>query len=139
MKNYLLSLATEKPWIIPKEKNVVTDLSNEERVQQIVLEKMLENTHEEIPYIADIQCTSIENMNDKRMKINVDIFVDTSPQVRIVVGQQGRTLVKIRQAASEVLEEIFDKQVLLFLWIKKRGKLEVETRPEDGKSAHSYS
>ena len=106
---------------VPKEQGS-TPLSVEERVEQIVLEMLLDHTHEEIPYIADIECFAIKHENDpKRARIDVNIFVDTGAQERIIVGQQGRTLVKIRAAAVEALEPILNKRVLLFLWVKSRG------------------
>jgi len=122
LKNYLISLAQPKEWIVPKDQGSVTLLTTEERVEQIVLEMLLDHTHEEIPYIADIECFAIKHENDpKRARIDVNIFVDTGAQERIIVGQQGRTLVKIRAAAVEALEPILNKRVLLFLWVKSRG------------------
>lgn len=119
IKNYLISIAPIKPWTITKEEGP-TNLSDEERVQEMILEMLMENTHEEIPYISEIICKSIETINEKRMKINVDILVNSSSQQRIIIGQQGRTLVKIRQAAVQELEKIFNKEILLFLWINVR-------------------
>lgn len=119
LKNYLISLAKQKEWIIPSgEGNTL--LTNEERVEQIVLEMLLDHTHEEIPYIADIECTSIKPATQTRLRIDVSIKVNTGAQERIIVGHQGRTLVKIRSAAVDVLEKIFKKDVLLFLWVTKR-------------------
>ena len=122
LKNYLLSSALFKPWIIPKEKKKITNMTMEERVNEVILEKMLDNTHDEIPYIAEIICTSIKNLSSSRAKIDVDILVDSPAQQRIVVGHQGRTLVKIRQSAAEELEKILNTQIILYLWIKQRGK-----------------
>lgn len=121
IKNYLISIAPFKPWII-EDKAASTDMREEERVEQMVLESLMENTHEEIPYIAQIFCTSINKLNEQKLRIDVDIMVDSASQQRIIVGQQGRTLVKIRQASVEQLEKIFKKEVILFLWIKQRGK-----------------
>lgn len=120
LKNYLISISDMKPWTLQKEAGCSL-LSPEERVEQIILEKMLDHTHEEIPYIADITCRDIENLSTSRLKIEVDIQVDTSGQQRIVVGHQGRTLVKVRQASVEALETIFKKQVILYLWVNLRG------------------
>ena len=166
LKNYLISLARPRVWLVPKGQGP-TLLSLEERVEQIVLEMLLDHTHEEIPYIADVECISIKgstvrdkrvrdsnsssnrnNKNDnissnnnndnngndndnnsignsdtakkKSLRIDVNIWVDTGAQERIIVGQQGRTLVKIRAAAVDALEKILDRRVILFLWAKRR-------------------
>ena len=133
LKNYLISISQLKPWVIPKnqkqlapqglnlEANAVTNLSLEERVEEIVLEAMMEHTHEEIPYIADIACKSISNLTPTRLRIDIDIRVDSPSQQRIIVGQQGRTLLKIRSSASEILERAIGKQVILYLWVLLRA------------------
>jgi GTP-binding protein Era len=127
LKNYLISLSRPKEWVIPKDKGN-TLLTPQERVEQIVLEMLLDHTHEEIPYVADIECLSLKPAapgSTTRLRIDVNIIVDTGSQERIIVGHQGRTLVKIRASAVEVLEEILGKDVLLFLWVKSReGKNE---------------
>jgi GTP-binding protein Era len=132
LKNYLISISQSKPWMIPRDqkslgpkgieigKGAVTNMSLEERVEEIILEAMMENTHEEIPYIADIVCKSISHLTSTRLRIDIDIKVDSSSQQRIIVGHQGRTLVKIRSAASEVLEQIIGKQIILYLWVVLR-------------------
>lgn len=125
MKNYLLSLATERSWVIRPEKGK-TSLTPFERVQEIILEKLLDHTHEEIPYVAEIVCKSISPLTNTRDRIDVDIVVGTKSQQRIVVGHQGRTLVKIRQAATDVLEGIMKKDIILFLWVKVRIEMEDE-------------
>lgn len=87
MKNYLLSLAECKPWILGADEGV-SDLSTKERVEQMILEKLLHHVHEEIPYIADIECTSIVNINmhHTRVKIDTNIWVDSHRQQKILVG-----------------------------------------------------
>lgn len=118
--NYLISIAEFKPWIIPRDAGVITDLSHEERIEEMILQTLMEHTHEEIPYIADVECKSIERLTDRRIKVEVDIRVDTPSQQKIVIGQHGRTLVKIRQSASENLEAILEKEVILYLWVNLR-------------------
>lgn len=121
LKNYLLSIAQPKPWVLPPAGGP-TDLSNEERVEEMVLQMLMDHTHEEIPYIAEIECTSIKPLTEMRVEIDVNIFVDSGSQKRIIIGQNGRTLVKVRQDAVRELEQIFGVQVILQLWVKVRGK-----------------
>ena len=131
LKNYLLASAKPKEWVIPPSgKTVATNVSDEERVEEMVREMLLDHTHEEIPYIAGVTCQQIRAMTPKKIRIDVDIYLDNNRQQRIVVGDKGRTLVKIRQTAAEVLEEIFDKTVLLYLWVKVRSKHREENDEE---------
>lgn len=129
LKNYLIAISKPKPWIIgspdtsnDKKTNIVTNMTTEQRIEEIILEFLMENTHEEIPYIADIKCKSIASLSKTRIKIEVDIRVDSHNQLRIVVGQQGRTLVKIRSGASDALEKILGKLVILYLYIIVRDR-----------------
>jgi GTPase len=121
MKNYLLALAKPKPWVIGKDQGV-SDMSEEDIVEEIMREHLLDHTHEEIPYIAGIECKSFSEMTNKKIRIDVDIQVDSHRQQKIVVGEQGRTMVKIRQSAVEAFEKIFDKQVMLYIWVNVRSK-----------------
>lgn len=116
VKNYLIRTAEEKPWLI---RSGHTTLSPEEVVEEMILESMLDHVHAEIPYVADIECTSIEEMNPYKIRVDVNIYLNSSGQARIVVGDKARTLLKIRQSTTEQLEKIYEgKKVLLFLWVK---------------------
>lgn len=118
LKNYLIQNADMKGWLLSPNDGFTT-LSEDERVEEIILEKVLENTHEEVPYAAEVECTDIKTDPKTGTKsIYVDIIVETQGQKKIMIGYQGRTLVKIRQAACQVLETIYDKTVLVFLHIK---------------------
>jgi len=123
LKNYLLSAAKPKEWVIaPNSRNRLTNLPDEERVEEMVREMLLDSTHEEIPYVAGVTCQSVRSMSPTKLRVDVDIFVDNNRQQRIVVGDKGRTLLKIRQTGAEVLETIFGKTVILYLWVKIRSK-----------------
>ena len=123
LKNYLLSLAPIRNWAVPKEFGY-TNMTDEEKVEEMILEMLMLHTHDEIPYIASIECKSISNLNSDRVRIDVNILVNGNAQQRIVIGAQGRTLVKIRQDAVVALEELLEKQVILFLWVKVRNEKE---------------
>ena len=121
ISNYLLSLADLKPWVVPKGGGV-SGLSWQGRVEEMVLESLLDHTHEEIPYICDVVCKSMANLTPTRIKFEVNILVDTPSQQRIIIGQQARTLVKVRQATVASLERIFGKEVILMLWVNLRDR-----------------
>lgn len=112
IKNYLLASSSYKPWILSKERGS-TNMSDAEIVQEIVYEKLLENVHDEIPHSAVVKCTAISEINPTRLLVNVAILVDNDRQKRIVIGQQGRSMLKIRQAASKLLEAILRKDIIL--------------------------
>jgi GTP-binding protein Era len=123
LKNYLYSIAKPKPWLLTKDQGI-TDMTDMEKVEEVVLEAMLDHTHEEIPYIAGIECTTVNQLDSRKVRIDVNISVDNPRQQKIVIGHQGRTLVKVRQSAADIIErEMFaDKTVLLYIWVNVRSK-----------------
>lgn len=127
LKNYLLRIAKPKPWLLAADKGH-TDLTMTEQVEEIVLEMMLNHTHEEIPYIAGIECTEIKELSSKIVRVDVTISLDNSRQRKIVIGQHGRTLCKIRQGCANILERLMPgKIVLVFLNITVRTKKNIKT------------
>lgn len=126
IKNYLLAISDVKPWVLEEDEGV-SGVGINTRVEEMVLEQLLQFTHEEIPYIAEVECVSIKKItrDGGRLEVNVNIWVDTPGQQRIIVGAQGRTLVSVRQGAVLDLESIFKKQIILKLWVKLRNGKEV--------------
>lgn len=129
VKNYLLSLAKHKPWII-SEGEGVSDLSEEEIVEEMIRENLLDHVHEEIPYIAGVRCQTIQEMSPTKIKIEVEILVDNNRQQKIVVGDKGRTLLKIRQSTCDLLEKRFEKTILLYIWVNVRSKNGARDEPD---------
>ena len=133
--NYMLSVAPIRKWIVPKEKGV-TDMSQEERVEEIVLENLMLHTHDEIPYIAGVKCKPIKPIGtdkfNKKLRVDVNIYVNSPSQQRIVVGHQGRTMVKIRQESADLLENIFNvSTVILYIWVKVRDPRKEDDEDEE--------
>lgn len=106
--------------MLPEEAGV-TDLSEEERVEQIVLEKLMSHVHEEIPYKAEVVCNSVEH-GINSIICRVDVTLDSTRHRKVVIGHQGRTMLKIRQAACQDLEEIFKQTTLIQFDFKVRKK-----------------
>ena len=85
LKNYLISISLTKPWKIPRERGV-TDMTDHERVQQIVYETLLDQSHDEVPYNAEIKCTQIFDLSPSKLKIDVDITVESDRHQKILIG-----------------------------------------------------
>lgn len=132
LKNYLIQIADMKPWLLSSEEGI-TDMTDEQRVEEIVMEKLMMNVHDEIPYTAEIECTDIEH-SAHHVKVNVAIILEANRQQKIVLGHQGRTMLKIRQDTSAELEKIYNnKTVLVFFDIKsKKGKNNASTASSSG-------
>lgn len=84
---------------------------------ELVREKLLQNTIEEIPHSITCHCTNIEYKKDI-VNINVDIIVDRPGIKKIIIGSGGEMLKKIGSLARKDLEEMLDKKVYLELYVK---------------------
>ena len=97
--------------------DTVTNRSLEFMVSEIVREKILRTTSEEIPY--SVTCVTTKFVKDKTNRIiNVDIIVDRDSLKKIIIGKQGQKLKKIGIEARKDLEQILDAKVYLELYVK---------------------
>lgn len=109
--------------------DIVTEESMRDVTEEIVREKILLNTSDEIPHSVAVKVESyVEEENID--KISVSIFCETKSQKGILIGKGGSMLKKIGTEARQELETIADKKVYLELnvkvekdWRKKQSTL----------------
>ena len=97
--------------------DVITSSSVPFMAGELVREKLLQNTQEEIPHSITCHCTNIEYKKDI-VNINVDIIVDKPGIKKIIIGAGGEMLKKIGSLARKDLEEMVGKKVYLELYVK---------------------
>lgn len=95
----------------------VTDQSMRAISQEIIREKILTNTHEEIPHSVAVNIDKYEE-STKITRISASVYVDQDSQKGIIIGAQGQMLKKIGTEAREELEKIVDNKVFLELFVK---------------------
>lgn len=99
------------------EDDLVTSNSIRFMVGEIVREKLLHVTIEEVPHSLTCQCVSFNEKNDI-VHINVDIIVDRDSIKKIVIGKNGDRLKQIGSLARKEIEELVGKKVYLELFVK---------------------
>ncbi len=97
--------------------DVITSSSLPFFASELVREKILQNTEDEIPHSVTCYCTNIENKKDI-VNINVDIIVDKQNIKKIIIGAGGEMLKLVGTLARKDLEEMLGKQVYLELYVK---------------------
>lgn len=97
--------------------DVITSSSVPFMASELVREKLLQNTEEEIPHSITCHCTNIEYKKDI-VNINVDIIVDKPNIKKIIIGANGEMLKKVGILARQDLEEMLGKRVYLELFVK---------------------
>lgn len=97
--------------------DVVTEETMRDVAQEIIREKILLNTSDEIPHAVAVK---IENYfeQDDIDKIYATIYCETKSQKGILIGKGGNLLKKIGTDARLELEKIVDKKVFLGLEVK---------------------
>lgn len=97
--------------------DIVTSSSLTFMAGELVREKLLQNTKEEIPHSITCHCTKIEEKKGI-MNVSVDIIVDKPNIKKIIIGAGGEMLKKVGIAARVDLEELMQKKVYLDLYVK---------------------
>lgn len=111
IKNYL----TDN--IIYYDDNTITNTSMNFMVGELVREKILNLTNDEIPH--SITCaTSYYKDKGSIVDIFVDIIIDRDSLKKIIIGKQGSMLKNIGILARRDIEKLLGKQVYLELFVK---------------------
>lgn len=97
--------------------DVVTEETMRDVASEIIREKILINTKEEIPHSVAVLIEKYEE-TDKIDRIYASIYCETSSQKGILIGKGGSMLKKIGTEARLELEKIVEKKVYLELNVK---------------------
>ena len=111
----ILALLPESPGFY--EKDQLTDKPEKFFVSEIIREKILTSYKKEIPYSVEVVVESFKD-EEKIIKIRAEIFVIRDSQKGIIIGHQGKALKKVGTEARKDMEEFFQKQVFLELFVK---------------------
>ena len=111
----IMSYLPEGELLYPED--VVTEESMRAIVEEIVREKILLNTKEEIPHSVAIKVEKYEE-TDEIDRIYANIYCEHKSQKGILIGKGGSLLKKIGTDARLDLEKIVEKKVFLSLQVK---------------------
>jgi GTPase len=111
----LVRILPEGPAYFPEGKT--TDLPLEARVAELVREKALAATREEVPHAISVE---VEEVEDGFVRAN--LYVETQSQKGIVVGKEGRMIKAIGTEARTEIERLLGGDVFLELRVKVRPK-----------------
>jgi GTPase len=94
-----------------------SDLSLEDQVAELVREKALALTREEVPHAISVE---VEELDDKVARANV--YVETDSQKQIVVGRGGSMVKEIGIRARPEIEHLLGHPVFLDLQVKVKPR-----------------
>ena len=99
------------------DEEATTDQTVREIATEIIREKVLINTREEVPHSIAVVIEKFEE-KDTLNKIIATIYVEHDSQKGIIIGKQGQMLKKIGQSAREEIEKLDERKVFLDLQVK---------------------
>ena len=105
----------EGPAFFPKDQ--LTDKSERFFVNEIIREKILLNYDKEIPYSVEVEVETFKE-EDNLIRIDAVIYCERDSQKGIIIGKAGSALKRVGAMARKDIEEFFQKQVFLQLYVK---------------------
>jgi GTP-binding protein Era len=96
----------------------LTDQSSRVLVAEMVREKILETTGEEIPYVTAVVTERFEQERPNFARIYCAIFVERASQKKIIIGKGAERLRDIGTAARRDIERLLGHKVYLELFVK---------------------
>ena len=115
LRDELVELLPEGPAYFPPDQR--SDLSIEVQVAELVREKALALTREELPHAISVE---VEELDEKVVRANV--YVETESQKQIVVGRGGAIVKEIGTRARPEIEHLLGHPVFLELQVKVKPR-----------------
>jgi GTPase len=115
LRDDLVLLLPEGPALFPRDQQ--TDLTVVERVAEVIREKALHLTRDEVPHALTVE---VEELDGRRVRAFV--LVETESQKGILVGKRGATIREIGTRARPEVEALVGHSVFLELVVKVRPK-----------------
>jgi GTP-binding protein Era len=115
LRDDLVLLLPEGPALFPQDQQ--TDLSLVERIAEVIREKALHLTRDEVPHALTVE---VEELDERRVRAFV--LVETESQKGILVGKRGATIREIGTRARPEVEKLLGNSVFLELVVKVRPK-----------------
>ena len=102
-------------WFFPDD--IITDQPERQIAAEVIREKILRLTNDEIPHGTAVVIEAFEEKKDL-VSIRAEIFCERESHKGILIGKHGATLKKIGTYAREDLEAFLGVKVYLNLWVK---------------------
>lgn len=98
--------------------DMYTDMPMYRIITEVVREKILERTRDEIPHSVAIEIINVTRRDNGKDKFDINIYVERDSQKGIIIGKQGKMLKEIGVEARKEIENLLGIQIYLELWVK---------------------
>ena len=118
LKRHLAASLPIGPWLFPEDQ--LSDASERLIAAEVTREQVFLQLHDEIPYASTVETEQWEDRSDGSVRIQQVIYVQRPSQRAIVLGEGGKRIKSIGARARVELEQLLDRRVHLFLFVKVR-------------------
>ena len=98
--------------------DLITDQLERFMVSEILREKVMDMTEEEIPHSVAVEVNRWEEREDGLISISCNIYIEREGQKAIIIGKSGQLLKAIGSAARIDMEKLLNTKVFLEIWVK---------------------
>jgi len=112
----VLKYIPEGPKLYPDD--IVTDKMERFMAEEIIREKIMEATQEEVPYSSAVEIEQWQVRDDGVIFIQANIYIERDGQKGIIIGNKGSRLKSIGTKARHDIEGLLGTRVFLELWVK---------------------
>ncbi|MEC4558948.1 MAG: GTPase Era ['Conium maculatum' witches'-broom phytoplasma] len=118
LKEKILSLIEEGPLYF--DNTMVTNVTEQEMISELVREKILYHVHEEVPHACAVAVEDMRPMEEdpSMLEISVLILVEKPSQKKILIGSKGEKIKRIGTEARKDINCTLNKRIHLNIWIK---------------------
>lgn len=109
----------EGPALYPE--NLTTTQTEKFFVAEVIREKLLERTRDELPYTTGV-VVDLFDEGDTLLHLEAIIYVERKSQKGIVIGKGGSMIKAVGQAAREELERVLGTKIYLGLRVKVHSR-----------------
>lgn len=118
LRDQLAENMPEGPWLYPEDQ--AADIPSLLLASEVLREKLFLRLHEELPYSLTVETDKWEVKKDDSVRIEQTVYVRRDGQKAIVLGKGGQTMKDIGSDARRELEEMFERRIHLFVFVKVR-------------------
>lgn len=98
--------------------DIVTDRPETFIIAELVREKVLQLTSQEIPHSVAVVVEELESRPNDVVAVRAVIYTERESQKGILIGKGGHVLKKVGQLAREEMESLLGSKIFLELWVK---------------------
>jgi len=115
LQREIIKLLPDGPALFSEDQ--ITDKPLRFQLAEIIREKLIKETEEELPYTTAVEIEQLEE-KENITEISAVIWVERQGQKVIIIGKKGLRLKKVGSHARREIEKLLDQKVFLRLWVK---------------------